>query len=794
MRSFQLLAGIILLQVAAVTGAPLTTHPRLWVTGSDVPRLRSWAVTTNTVYQNGLRAMAVEAKSEMDNGNVPGLDNGGTTYSSYPTESYAMLFAFMSLIENNPVTRDDYTSRARTLLMYVMDRAALGNAGGQPFRDPNFSVYDRSRWHGHAFALTVDWIYPALSAADKTKIRGVFQQWINQNLNAYGHPQPIGTAGNSPTLHANPSDRYALNNYYTAHMRNIGLMSMALDAADDPGDSVRGYLANTTGAWLYLHDKELTKWCKGGLAPEGFLYGPSNAGRVAMLMLALRTSGNDDPALYTPVQPQVQWANNQFWNDVFTASIHSLSPSPLTLSHLSWRAPMYNPAYYGDANNYEPAETIGLLAPIALYDESVANTTRLNGIRWFQRNMAPGGPTELLDRVDNSEDMTDGILYFMLMDPTAPTPSDPRPALPLTFFSEGLNRLLSRTSWQPDAAWFTYKLSWNDIDHNHANGNQFEFWRKGEWLTKEWSGYGSNNVVSGSDYHNTLALQNTNPGYSAGDYRQVNYQHGSQYYLISSGDPVLLAKSFTATYDYLTGDATKLYNATGSPTPSVDILHASRSIFWLKPDHIFIYDRARSQTAGRYKRFWMNLPATPTITGTQARMVKASGQQLFSTTLLPAGATLSVDTSDPVGNSGDETAGGETMTCRLKVEATGGPTETRFLHMLQGANTGVPADAVSLVQSTAGQNYAGAATSSTVVLFAFDGNTSFTGTSYSVPAAVTRHYITGVVPNATYLVTASPAGPNINITVTPGAGTQADSGGVLVWTQPVAGTRDWMMY
>ena len=49
---------------------------------------------------------------------------------------------------------------------------------------------------GEAFPLTVDWIYPHLSAQDKATIRTVFLRWADENLNASvsggDHPQPVG--------------------------------------------------------------------------------------------------------------------------------------------------------------------------------------------------------------------------------------------------------------------------------------------------------------------------------------------------------------------------------------------------------------------------------------------------------------------------------------------------------------------------------------------------------------------------------------------------------------------------
>jgi hypothetical protein len=162
----------------------ISGHPRLWVRAQDLPRLRSWAVDSNPMYRDGLAILAANAKAAMDNNLVPDTDSGGIAWEQYPTEMYAMLFAFMSLIENNQATRDDYAQRARTLLMAVMHEAAQGEASGQPFRDRDFSIDDRARWWGEGFALTVDWIYPYLTTQDKATIRQVFLRWANENRTA----------------------------------------------------------------------------------------------------------------------------------------------------------------------------------------------------------------------------------------------------------------------------------------------------------------------------------------------------------------------------------------------------------------------------------------------------------------------------------------------------------------------------------------------------------------------------------------------------------------------------------
>ena len=307
LKPFLIPAAIVLQMLAAAlpsASQPVTGHPRLLLRAADLLRLRSWAVASNPVYREGLAILAAAAKADMDAGRVPAQDTGTNTYVEYPSEMYAELFAFTSLISSDKATQDDYAQRARTLLMHVMNQAARGAAEGQPFRDPEFSTNDRSRWQGESFALTVDWIYPYLTTADKVTIRQVFLRWINENLNAattgHDHPEPIGMVNDPALTRDHEQVRWAANNYFNAHMRNIGLMAMALDPADDPGNSVRNALRNATGAWLYLTDYLMRNDSRGGLFPEGFEYGPQSLGYVAQLLLALHTAGQDNPAAYGP--------------------------------------------------------------------------------------------------------------------------------------------------------------------------------------------------------------------------------------------------------------------------------------------------------------------------------------------------------------------------------------------------------------------------------------------------------------------------------------------------------------
>ena len=776
-----ILFGLTLL-AQAVHAAPVTTHPRLWLRADDLPRLRSWAVDSNPVYRDGLALLAASAKSDMDKGLVPGADaaNGGATYVDYPAEQYAELFAFMSLIGADQATRDDYAQRARTLLMYIINAAAKGAAPGQPYRDPDFSINDRSRWHGEGFALTVDWIYPYLSSADKATIRQVFLRWISENLNAsingHDHPEPVGMV-NNPALTADPNQvRWSVNNYWAAHMRNIGQMALSFDAADDPDGTLRGYLANATGAWLYTTDYALRHDAQGGLLPEGFEYGPQTAGFTAQFLLSLHTAGVDDTATYGP---QVSLPAQPFWNDIVSAYLHSTSPRPATSAELGGTS-VYLPAWYGDGLHYYLPDFIEVFAPLGIYYAATGNTASLNALRWIQTNTAPGGAAGLPGRANDQNFFQKGILYFLLFDPVAAAPSDPHANLALTNFSPGLNRILARTDWGQNASWFTYKLSWNQVDHQNGDGNQFEFYRQGEWLTKERSGYDLD--YGAPQDHNTLALQNDAPAHNdACAYRNINYLTGAQWAYVSSGNPALAAHSFGPGYVYALGDATNLYNSASEG--ATDIAHASRSIMWLEPDIIVVFDRATSKTANRFKRFWLNTPALGSVSGSRTSVTTASGQQLFVSTLLPAGAQISAeaDTFSTCPSDGSSAvATDEPMSYRIKVEAPGGPADARFLHVLQGADAGASAANTSLIQSSSGTPFAGALAGDSVVLFPVDFGASVNALSYSVPAMIAKHYITGLQPGQGYTVTQTNSGGNILVSLSAGGSSIADSGGVLV--------------
>ncbi|HEX8954029.1 MAG TPA: hypothetical protein VF945_19375, partial [Polyangia bacterium] len=295
---------------------------------------------------DALRGAAEEARGEMDARKVPAGKDCMNEPGTQGCEEYAELFAFMSLVSPSEKERHDYASRAAKLLMTVMTRVARGPSDSDELRRDKFPIDDRSRWNGEAFALTVDWIYPYLSADEKKTIRKVFLRWCDVITHAdttdNNHPEPIGALDDPKLVEDHVKIRWAGNNYYTAHARNLALMALAFDAADDPGGELRSYVKRATGAWLYVIDAYLRGDGRGGLPADGLEYGPQSLAYLAQALWALHTAGADDAASFGR---QARLDANPYWKELVTG--WPLLMSARTVEH-PWLGQVYQPAWWGE--------------------------------------------------------------------------------------------------------------------------------------------------------------------------------------------------------------------------------------------------------------------------------------------------------------------------------------------------------------------------------------------------------------------------------------------------------------
>jgi hypothetical protein len=817
---------------------PVSSHPRLWITQNDLPRLQSWATSSNPIYQQGIvsllhQAIVVYNTQFLPNGVLsPGTPNpnypdpGDTQgYTGYLTEQYAIIFAFNALIDPSLTARVQYAQYARNLLMYAMDQAVLGHLAGAPFRDPLFAVYNRANGSGEQWPLIVDWIYnatdgtghPILTSSDKATIRTVFMMWANDCLNAAttggDHPSPIGVVNDFQLLPNHLPYRMAVNNYYLGHARLLTMMTLSLDPGDDPplnpsapasqlGNSLRSYILNATGAWLYqtfamMGDPAVVAGAyglagngagfglaSGGLPPEGMLYGHSFAYILGQL-LALQTAGFNNVSYSGP---QMQLIGAPVWDRYVTGFLSSLTPTAQTFTTpgLGTVGPVYQFASYGDLLRlWVTPDYMQPFALLALLEQETGTATHVNAARWFSVNATEGGSNALLSRITNpwSWSTTQSILYYMLLDPAAAAATDPRPTFPTTFYDPSAGRIVAHSDWSATNTMFDYRASWESINHQDGDGGQFELYRKGEWLTKEMSNYDNNLVGMTTVYHNALALQNwCSCGTPTLNWFEIGeWTNGSQWILsANAGDPTTTTSTGPG-YVYATSNLTPLFNRPSFWTPSnsaVDISQATRSIVWLNHDYVVVYDRATSLHAGLFKRFNLSLVTNPVISGNVATETLVSGQQLFIQTLLPQHASLTV-----VYGAGNlrPIAELEPTQYIYTVEDPTRPVDTRFLHVLQGADPGAAMATATYVQSTSGTVFDGAVFSNTAVYFPVSSSGSFTATTFVAPAGVHTMLVTGLAANANYGVTVQASGNGNVISIAPGStGAHTDAAGVLI--------------
>jgi hypothetical protein len=224
---------------------------------------------------------------------------------------------------------------------------------------------------------------------------------------------------------------------------------------------------------------------------------------------------------------------------------------------------------------------------------------------------------------------------------------------------------------------------------------------------------------------------------------------------------------------------TNLYNRPNQWTPAnafVNVTQATRSIIWLNGDYVVVYDRASTLNPGLFKRWNLTLVTNPVIAGHTATETLASGQQLFVQSLLPANGSLTARYA-----AGDLTTIAETEPSQyvMTVQDTSNPGNTRFLHVLQGANAGAAMVPATHLQSTSGTSFDGAVFGANAVWFPVNTG-AFSGTTLNTPAGVHTVFVTGLVPNASYSVSVQAAGTGNTIVIAAGgSGTTTDAAGVM---------------
>jgi hypothetical protein len=229
--------------------------------------------------------------------------------------------------------------------------------------------------------------------------------------------------------------------------------------------------------------------------------------------------------------------------------------------------------------------------------------------------------------------------FFLFYDDTV-APRDYTKELPTDYVAVGQGFVVGRSDWSRDATLATFQCTNRPMDHTHPDQASFMLYRKGWWLTKEFTSYGG--WGGRPEAHNVMLLWNLGP---------------------PRPDARIVAFKPTENYVYAVGSASGAHRTHGYQPPKAFVKSYTRSMLYLKPDLLVILDRSELldrpdrlarpeqyvQTSGaggpeqvqaaKYSReFLLHLPGTPELSEGASLITMnypEAKQVLYAKTLLP---------------------------------------------------------------------------------------------------------------------------------------------------------------
>lgn len=528
---------------------------------------------------------------------------------------------------------------------------------------------------------------------------------------------------------------------------------------------------------------------RGGESAEGSWYQYSMY-RLALAMTSVQSAGYNDPMLYGP---QLSLSTSSWWDLKAVSDLEFLTYS----NGSSWDF-----LSTGDSLNlFRAPSDFDTQAWMMVNDSMMGRTDRTAALEWPIVATSVGGPSQLVSYdLTNAYGATDAVPMFVSLpaaDPAANAPADPRPQMPTDLYNGGNQHILVRSGWDANGPYtpetgdggkntaFSFYCANTNNDHEHELCGGFDLLSQGEYITKTRTVFNDYNMTLATAEHSNIAGYAVAPsapcatlgscfessaalgsdGYGGGQ-----FWHGYQAGLVT------LQHAELPNYVAAIVDTTNLYNgsaAVGWGNLS-GITAASRSLIYLRgSNQIVYYDRGAG--APLAKRVWLTTTGPITLSGQTASWPTRSGKQIaYVSSLLPATAKLSDAGAYRTNENGNPGTTDWEPYSHLLIDA-GNPASTQFLTVLEWGSSSSTKSKTVLVQSTAGQNFDGALSGASLVMFMRSWPQAFSTVTYPASGA-TNQYVSDLTPNTTYLITGAGAP----------ATARTDSAGVLTFT--AAGT------
>ena len=274
------------------------------------------------------------------------------------------------------------------------------------------------------------------------------------------------------------------------------------------------------------------------------------------------------------------------------------------------------------------------------------------------------------------------------------TATDPRPGFPTVFYDPPAGRIVAHSDWTPNGTMFDYRASWISINHQVGGGGEFGLFRKGEWLTKEMSNY--DGTANGADHRSSQharpaeLLRGLRRPHLARPRRPI-WTNGSQWMLgENAGDPTTVMSTAPGyVYATATSPTSTTVPILWTASDAIDnITQATRSIVWLNNDYIVVYDRATTINGGLFKQLQPRAGRQPG----NRRQYRHRNHARRPAALRPDAAAASAHPYQLQRRRPSATRWPtwkpRNTSSRSRIPPD--PEDTRFLHVLQGADPAQP--------------------------------------------------------------------------------------------------------
>lgn len=228
-------------------------------------------------------------------------------------------------------------------------------------------------------------------------------------------------------------------------------------------------------------------------------------------------------------------------------------------------------------------------------------------------------------------------------------------SLPPVRHSDGLGVVNMRSDWSEDATWIWFKCGPSFWSHSHMDGGQFTIYKRGAlaidagnysygYHAEHYRNYGRHSIAHnlitvtdpneppGKDVPKDGGQRLTSGGYgTTAPYSLAEWQKRADEF--DTGG--IVAFQTTKAFTYVCGDLTKAYTNAKSGTGDTSartkrVRKMLRSLVYLPPDHLVVFDQAESFNKDFKKRWLLHTINEPKVKGSLATAERAGAAFRFT--------------------------------------------------------------------------------------------------------------------------------------------------------------------